>query len=88
MCTRLQCNECSPNPCQNGGNCTDGINSYTCTCVPGYNGTDCETNIDECSPNPYQNGGNCTDLINDYNCTCNPVYSGRDCSGKIDFVSS
>ena len=54
-------NECSPNPCQNGGTCTDDINSYTCSCVPGYNGTSCETNIDECSPNPCQNDGTCTD---------------------------
>ena len=75
--------ECSPDPCQNGGSCTDGINSYTCSCVAGYTGTNCETNIDECSPDPCQNGGNCTDLINDYNCTCNPVYSGRNCSGKL-----
>ena len=33
--------ECSPNPCQNGGTCIDGINSYNCSCVDGYTGTDC-----------------------------------------------
>ena len=27
--------ECSPNPCLNGGTCTDGINDYTCECVAG-----------------------------------------------------
>ena len=31
------------NPCENGGNCTDGINEYICTCIPGYTGIDCET---------------------------------------------
>ena len=36
-------NDCMPNPCQNDGNCTDGINKYNCMCVPGYNGTNCET---------------------------------------------
>ena len=35
--------ECSPNPCENGGTCTDGINSYTCTCVPGYSDVKCST---------------------------------------------
>ena len=25
--------------CQNGGSCIDGINSYGCACVEGYNGT-------------------------------------------------
>ena len=31
-------NECASGPCQNGGACTDGINSYTCACAAGYNG--------------------------------------------------
>ena len=34
--------ECAPKPCLNGGNCDDGVNSYTCTCASGYEGTTCE----------------------------------------------
>ena len=34
--------DCTPDPCQNGGTCTDGVASYTCGCVNGYDGTDCE----------------------------------------------
>ena len=26
----------------NGGTCTDGVNSYTCACAPGYSGEGCE----------------------------------------------
>ena len=34
---------CSPNPCQNNGICTDGVNSYTCDCSgTGFTGDICE----------------------------------------------
>ena len=36
-------NECASNPCQNGGNCSDFVAEYNCTCQPGFSGTDCET---------------------------------------------
>ena len=35
--------DCQPNPCANGGSCTDGVNSYTCTCAEGYTGPNCNT---------------------------------------------
>jgi hypothetical protein len=34
--------ECSSNPCLNGGTCTDQVNGYSCTCVAGYTGNRCE----------------------------------------------
>jgi Notch-like protein len=34
--------DCSPNPCMNGGTCSDGVDQYTCTCPGGYAGTNCE----------------------------------------------
>jgi Notch-like protein len=33
---------CDPNPCQNGGSCTDGVNTHTCDCVEGFTGDNCE----------------------------------------------
>ena len=33
----------------NGGTCTDGINHYTCTCLPGYTGRRCATSESICS---------------------------------------
>ena len=33
--------ECGSSPCQNG-NCTDGVNGYTCNCFDGYTGNNCE----------------------------------------------
>jgi uncharacterized repeat protein (TIGR01451 family) len=43
--TTVDVDNCSPNPCLNGGTCTDGINSFTCTCTPDFTGTLCETPV-------------------------------------------
>ena len=37
----IDINDCADNPCING-KCTDGIDSYECTCEPGYQGQNCE----------------------------------------------
>ena len=37
--------DCSGDPCQNGGTCSDGVNSHSCSCVPGYEGANCETSM-------------------------------------------
>ena len=34
--------DCAPQPCLNGGTCSDGINEYSCDCLPGYSGTNCQ----------------------------------------------
>ena len=39
----IDIDECESEPCQNGGTCDDEVNSYTCECVDGYTGLQCET---------------------------------------------
>ena len=34
----------------------DVVNGYECTCVVGFTGTNCETNINDCEGNPCING--------------------------------
>ena len=38
----LDIDECASDPCENGANCTDDVNSYNCSCEQGYTGTFCE----------------------------------------------
>ena len=39
--TIIDIDDCSPNPCENGGTCIDEINSYKCECVEGHHGENC-----------------------------------------------
>ena len=38
----LDIDDCQLQPCQNNGTCQDRVNDYTCDCVLGFNGTNCE----------------------------------------------
>ncbi len=38
----LEINECESSPCSNDATCSDEVNGYHCTCVPGYNNTHCQ----------------------------------------------
>ena len=40
---QLDIDECASNPCENSGTCADAVNGYTCSCVAGFTGTNCET---------------------------------------------
>ncbi|CAH1255193.1 JAG1 [Branchiostoma lanceolatum] len=34
--------DCQSDPCQNGGTCVDGLDSYSCNCTNGFSGDTCE----------------------------------------------
>ncbi|KAI8512864.1 hypothetical protein Bbelb_095030 [Branchiostoma belcheri] len=80
--------DCISAPCQNNATCQDGLNSFTCQCVPGYTGTLCETDIDECSSAPCQNDATCQDGVNSFTCQCVPGYAGTLCETDIDECAS
>ncbi|KAK3088892.1 hypothetical protein FSP39_025053 [Pinctada imbricata] len=82
-------NECGQNPCNNGGRCIDGINSFTCNCTgTGYQGNTCSVNIDECNPiSPCQNGGTCFDTQGSYDCQCPAGYQDKNCQEVNECLS-
>ncbi len=87
VCYSLPANHCTPNPCLNGGTCTNDVDGFTCECAPGFTGETCATNVDDCSPNPCQNGGACSDGVVGYSCSCPLGFSGASCELNIDDCS-
>jgi len=70
--------DCANNPCENGGTCTDGINSFTCQCTSEYYGETCAERYTPCDPNPCVNG-ECVQNGQTFTCNCPPRYSGATC---------
>ncbi|XP_048469900.1 neurocan core protein-like [Rhincodon typus] len=72
-------NPCQTNPCLHEGICLSNGTVYTCNCVPGFTGENCEIDIDECQSSPCENGATCVDGVNSFTCLCLPSYAGRLC---------
>ncbi|KAH9640922.1 hypothetical protein HF086_015617 [Spodoptera exigua] len=79
---------CLSSPCLHGI-CIDDVNTtYSCYCVDGYTGVQCQTNWDECWSNPCQNGGTCIDGIASYNCSCPDGFIGDNCETNYNECES
>lgn len=63
---------CSFHPCQNNASCTSlkRQRSYNCACLLGFNGTNCENNIDDCLGVTCERYHVCFDGIHNYTCAC------------------
>lgn len=80
LCTGEHCelniDECLSWPCENEALCLDGIDSYACQCLRGFEGYNCEIDINECESVPCQNEAICVNLVNAYQCQCVPGFVG------------
>ncbi|XP_021099954.1 protein delta homolog 1 isoform X4 [Heterocephalus glaber] len=52
-------NSCTPNPCENGGVCTDIGGDFRCRCPAGFIDKTCSRPVTTCTSSPCLNGGTC-----------------------------
>lgn len=75
---------CSSSPCRNDGHCHPiSPTDYTCTCINGYTGRDCEIAPNLCDHlQPCQNGGTCEGNTTKYKCDCPLGVTGLNCEQR------
>lgn len=79
-------NLCSPNPCQNNGNCImSAPNQITCSCQTPWTGVYCTQYTSSCSSTYCSNGGTCYEITPGVPaCYCPPCYTGAICQLPVD----
>uniref|UniRef100_A0A8C7Y9B4 Crumbs cell polarity complex component 1 n=1 Tax=Oryzias sinensis TaxID=183150 RepID=A0A8C7Y9B4_9TELE len=75
---------CSPNPCQNQAICRSRADGHSCFCVPGFQGANCQIDVNECISQPCRNAGTCVDKVGRFSCLCPPGFTGTTCEVQID----
>jgi hypothetical protein len=75
------------------------IDAYYCSCAAGYQGHNCDIDVDECASSPCVNGAVCTESashmsgnasvpVDAYICSCAAGYQGRICDIDVDECAS
>ncbi|KAL3848339.1 hypothetical protein ACJMK2_019207, partial [Sinanodonta woodiana] len=72
-------NECTNNPCQNGGTCQNKPGSFQCICPPEFTGQLCSLDVNECLGSPCSNNGTCINGFGNYFCLCPTAWTGKQC---------
>ncbi|XP_071514687.1 cubilin-like [Panulirus ornatus] len=93
LMSRLAVDECGSGPCQHGGTCIDGFRRYTCLCRSGWQGENCDDDVNECyeflgTNTGCQNGATCTNTDGGYRCDCRAGYYGVHCTLQTNNCSS
>ena len=92
----LVCQPCPPSRCDNKpckfGSCHNvgkphpekGYLLYRCECLSGYDGKDCDNDIDDCKKKPCTARGTCSDDgPNKFACKCQEGWGGKTCADDV-----
>lgn len=60
------------------------LQPFVCRCMPGYEGSLCEIDIDECLPSPCHNDGTCHNLVGGFSCSCPDGFTGMACERDVN----
>ncbi|KNC74470.1 hypothetical protein SARC_12985 [Sphaeroforma arctica JP610] len=81
LCDTPEKRPCDGEPCFFGGYCVERISGYSCYCVPGRLGENCELDFDECASNPCV-AGTCSNRHNKFVCICTTGWCGETCTQR------
>lgn len=67
----LRWDNCTSNPCKNGGSCMSKYNGYVCKCSDAWTGINCDLDVNECALYAgtdlgCQNGATCSNTLGAY----------------------
>jgi Notch-like protein len=84
----INTNDCDPNPCQNNGVCSDGVDDYECNCAgTGYIGATCQVVDNGCLSDPCEHGV-CIPSVGGggtFTCDCGTTgYEGTYCENDVN----
>lgn len=71
--------------CENGGSPAGRTGNCKCKCAgTGFEGPNCERNVDDCADQACTGHGECIDGINDFSCVCDEGWLGKICEVATD----
>jgi Notch-like protein len=59
------------------------VQGYTCDCAAGFEGDNCDGNVNDCEISPCENDSTCIDQIGGYSCQCMGGWTGENCMTSV-----